>query len=477
MRVLVLLLFSFFSLLAFSQPVKESQVKHIYYISSSMGSDANDGLSEEKPLRSIRAVKEKSFVKVRLKAGDVFFEHVAGFRYTIFESYGEGEKPMLCGFKVLKNVNAWQLDGQNGCWVLDLTKEENFVGYLQRDNEPNSMFNDVGCIYDAPRDKVYGHLVKDKSLLMSDGDFYTNSHYQTDSVKVHPFGKLYFKTNVDPRQMGHLCFSMGQHGVTRAEGCVLRNIAVVGFARHGVANAWNATVEDCQFDLIGGAIQVGYQYWVRYGNGIEFGGNTHDNLVTGCLISRTYDCGVTIQGKTTEKLQPTRIHFVNNRFYHCRQAFEHFISSSGDYESKYTDCSFSDNLCYMMGENEFSTPQARDANILSYENAPRTLTITDNYFFGAPYLCGYNYGDGTDDNVVYVYESQYLNHYHGKWDKPTILAEGKRDVRAYRERTGDKSRIVILKKDSSKARRLEKKVLKKIGWSAPFTGVIRDMFE
>lgn len=36
----------------------------------------------------------------------------------------------------------------------------------------------------------------------------------------------------------------------------------------------------------------------------------------------------------------------------------------------------------MMGENQFDSPETRDANILSYEKTNKSLKISDNIFMG-----------------------------------------------------------------------------------------------
>ena len=47
--------------------------KIAYYVSSSEGSDNNDGLSPGRPKRFIRSIKKKDSVIICLKCGDVFF--------------------------------------------------------------------------------------------------------------------------------------------------------------------------------------------------------------------------------------------------------------------------------------------------------------------------------------------------------------------------------------------------------------------
>lgn len=111
--------------------VKESKIKQIYYISSSFGNDANDGLSEATPKQHISSIVEKRYVCFRLKSGDIFYENFDGYKYCIVESYSSGQKPVLCGFKVLRNSDAWIYDKMLNCWIIDLTKDEDFFGYMK----------------------------------------------------------------------------------------------------------------------------------------------------------------------------------------------------------------------------------------------------------------------------------------------------------------------------------------------------------
>ncbi len=468
MRFFCVLFFFIFPLCLLSQHVRENQIKKVYYISSSLGSNSNVGTTKDSPLRSIAAIKEKEFVKIRLNCGDVFFEHIEGITNSIIESYGSGDKPIVCGFKILKDANAWVYDAANNIWTIDLSKEEHFKGYLQSNNKPNIMFNNVGIIYDPNSDKIYGNNVKDKTYIHCEGDFYTNSFFQMDSVKQSPFNILSLKIDKDPRTIKNLCFSMGAHGISNSNGCIIRNISFVGFSRHGVANAKDALIEHCQFDLIGGAIQVGYKYWVRYGNGIEIGGSSENVCVQKCIISRTYDCGCTIQGTVMKGFQPKNIHFRNNILYKCRQAFEHFINPSGfDENPQYINCEFTGNTCFFMGENEFGTPQQRDANILSYENADRNVIIKSNTFYGASHYCGYTKPLGMNNNKVYIYKGQYLNHYHGQKNYPTIYADGEESISKYKEWSGDNSKIVIIEKGSAKDVKMKKRIEKKVGFQKP----------
>lgn len=462
--ILTALLMSVFNLDA--QSVIDSDDMTTFYVSSSVGKDTNDGLSEATPKATISSIASKKNVRIRLKCGDVFYERMFGYRGSIIENYGKGARPVLCGFKVLKNHNAWVSEGDN-IWSLDLSVESNFYGYLKSRSSNKATVNNVGLIYQIENDKVFGHLVKSKELMHENGDFYTSDQHVLSHFEKQPFSKLYCFTQDNPRQMGEIAFSMYDPGISSMNNCTIRNIAVVGFSMHGIMNCSNCIIDNCQIDLIGGAIFVrDREPWCRYGNGVEISTANVNINVKNCLISRTYDCATTIQGNPGVKVVVKNIHFKNNRIYHCRQAFEHFIDAhKEDLGSSYEDCSFEGNICYEMGENEFSSPEARDACILSYENAPKNIAIRNNVFFGGAYYCSYTYSKGLSDNTVYIYDDQYINHYHGIRNFHTLYASSISDIKAFRDKSSDSSVIKVIKRNSIKSWWIGRKILKRVKWN------------
>lgn len=437
-----------------------------FYVSSSHGSDDNNGLTEDTPFRTIKKAvgQRNNHLHLLLKCGDVFFESISGLSDCIVESYGKGEKPMLCGFKILKNTKAWEAYTLSGIWRLDMTREEDFVGYTVEKTSDKVCFNNIGCLYDSSKDRLYGHLVKSKESMSEEGDFYTSSAYTRDKVS---FKYLYFRYDKNPESLGHLCFSTYNHGISNIKRCIVRNIAIVGFARHGICSINHAEIDNCDIDIIGGSLLIGYKYWVRYGNGIECwiaDKTVGYNTISHCTVSRTYDCGSTIQGKGKNMSNPVKIRFINNSFIYCRQAFEHWLSPADGRKLDYVGCEFSHNICFMMGNNQFDTPQPQDANLLSYDKENRELSICDNLFYGAPYYCGQAFAKNTTGNKVYVYRGQYLNHYHGVKNYPTIYATGKAAIEAYQNRVKDKSEIYLVDRDSKKDRKMKQELLKQIDY-------------
>ena len=416
-----------------------------FYVSSSKGNDKNSGASPQSPRQSISSINTKENVIILLKRGDVFFENIHGYKKTIISSYGSGDKPILCGFKILKNSDAW-MQVSDSVWCLDLKNESNFEGYLSDRCKNKKTINNVGFIYSPKTDHLYGHLVPCLKDLQ-DEDFFTSDVYKPKQIQADTFKFLYWKTGKNPRDFPCLCFSMFEHGVSNMDSCQISNISIVGFSGHGICNSTNLIVDSCHIDLIGGAVFLKERWWSRYGNGVEFWAdeNTRNCYVRNCIVSRTYDCGMTIQYSGKENSYVHNIHFIGNKLYHCRQAFEYFINSSNSSSIlKYEDCEFSKNICLEMGLNEFNSPEQRDASILCYDNEIRVLNISYNFFYGSSYYCGQVRPVGMKNNTVYIYRGQYLNNYHAKRNYPAIIAEDKESIKKYKLWSGDNSRIHII---------------------------------
>lgn len=431
-----------------------------YYVSSTQGSNDNDGLNEQTPKRDLTSIP-KDGVTIRLKCGDVFWGGIKGYKNCIIGSYGEGERPVICGFKVLENPNAWKPEGTD-LWSLDLTNKKAFVGNVGEDDD--MAFNNIGFIYDVEKDKVYGRLLKECKLLQRDFEFTTSDFFPETEIQQHLFTTLIVKSKKNPSEKGHLCFAPYETGVSNMTNCDISGIAIVGFGKMGMSRLNGCNIKDCQIDLVGGSVQVGSSRWTRFGNGIELWYDCCDNMISNCLISRTYDCATTIQGNGIIRSNPRNNHFVNNRIYKCRQAFEHFLNPDDGHLAMYENCEFSGNVCYMMGDNEFDSPEVRDCNILSYENVAKSIIITDNVFFGSNHLDGTGIGEGMSGNMVYIYQDQYLYTRHWLSDKKTILSNEKDALAHYRAVAKDDSEVVIIKRYSANALWINSRIKRAVDW-------------
>ena len=377
------------------------------YVSSSAGDDKNDG-SLSAPLRTIAAAP-KDGVNLFLKRGDVFFESLSGFKNSKIDAYGEGEKPLLCGLKILEKSDAWERL-PDGVWRLDLTKHSTFSGF-KADGEQNN----IGAVYDIENDRLYGCLTRHYKNMRDTGDFWVSDAEKSEvSPKNNKFTHLFFKCPTHPSKLAKkIALLPYNFGIRNLRNCTVQNVAVKGFGAHGISKTWNCKFYNIDIDLIGGSILRSYKTWVRFGNGIEFwmseGDPCNNNLVENCAISRTFDCGSTIQGHLGKKSRPKNIVFRKNKFLRCRQAFEHWTATVHE-KSVYENCEFSDNIAFDSGFNEFDTPYTVDSSLLSYERKPvEGLTIRNNIMWGAPaYFSSGGNGAEFEGNVFYIFKKTYI---------------------------------------------------------------------
>lgn len=430
----------------------ESQISTVVYVSSSAGDDSNDG-SMKSPLKTFAKIPKEN-ARILLKKGDVFYEPLSGLSNCVVGSYGKGSKyPEICGLKLLKNPDAWE-DMGNGVWRLDMNKTENFYGRNLEITKGNFQLNNLGALYDAASDTVYGHKVKKLEMLEKDWDITTGEIYKPKDIDAESYRWLYVKLGKNPSsdgaKLGILTYG---NGVSGLKNCTVRNIAIKGFGRHGLTGSFGGKVENVKIDLIGGSTQVGYRTWVRLGNGIEFWisgspSSNNRNHVSGCPISRTYDCGSTIQGIVEKgEIVASDITFTGNKFYRCRQAFEHFLSNRSNGRSEYINCHFEGNFAWEMGENEFSTPEPRDNNFLTYDNKRKGMIIKNNVCYGSGIYAGTRgWAEHFGENTFYVEQGKHNLLFVYPWNKQgiEIPSNSEADIQKYRETLGDTTSKIIL---------------------------------
>ena len=434
----------------------ESQISTVVYVSSSAGDDSNDG-SMKSPLKTFAKIPKEN-ARILLKKGDVFYEPLSGLSNCVVDSYGKGSKyPEICGLKLLKNPDAWE-DMGNGVWRLDMNKTENFYGRNLEITKGNYQLNNLGALYDAASDTVYGHKVKKLEMLEKDWDITTGEIYKPKDIDAESYRWLYEKLGKNPSsdgaKLGILTYG---NGVSGLKNCTVRNIAIKGFGRHGLTGSFGGKVENVKIDLIGGSTQVGYRTWVRLGNGIEFWisgspSSNNRNHVSGCTISRTYDCGSTIQGIVEKgEIVASDITFTGNKFYRCRQAFEHFLSNRSNGRSEYINCHFEGNFAWEMGENEFSTPEPRDNNFLTYDQKRKGMIIKNNVCYGSGIYAGTRgWAEHFGENTFYVEQGKHNLLFVYSWGKQgiEIPSNSEADIQKYRETLGDTTSKIILVPES-----------------------------
>lgn len=148
------------------------------------------------------------------------------------------------------------------------------------------------------------------------------------------------------------------------------------------ADASYVTVQDCDLGFIGGGLQVDDPVTgpVRFGNGIQFWGSTHDILVEGCRIWDIYDAGVTNQSSSGAEYNIT---YRNNIIWNCEYSYEYFLFTT---DSTASNIYFENNTCAYAGSGwgHSQRPNGANGRHLMFWSNSATVTnfyIVNNIFY------------------------------------------------------------------------------------------------
>ncbi|MBW4055876.1 MAG: right-handed parallel beta-helix repeat-containing protein [Proteobacteria bacterium] len=167
---------------------------------------------------------------------------------------------------------------------------------------------------------------------------------------------------------------------------VYENLALQYGAAHGIGggDTHHIVIRDCDISWIGG----GHQFTrangapVRFGNGIEFWSNAHDNLVEDCRIWEIYDAAMTNQGSDVNV--QSDITYRNNVIWNSEYSFEYW---NGPHGSKTQNIRFEHNTCvnagFGWGHAQRSIPNGH--HLMFFTNQAKTdeFNVRDNIFYNA----------------------------------------------------------------------------------------------
>jgi len=262
-----------------------------YYVSSSQGDDNNDGLSPEKPLKSIFGIRKSykaSGDAVLFKRGDTFRFGESFFTEDglIYGAYGEGEKPKIYGSpeNYAKSKN-WQKHRKN-IWKIPFDYPEAggvVINHGQIVGVKKSMVFTLFENGDYYHDIYSGYLY----LYCNSGN--PSEEYQ--DIEIMPSTTIFDAVD-------------GNYNVTIDNLCLKYS---AGFAIHAI-NALDFTVTNCEIGFIGGKWTSDKR--VRYGNAIEFWSGAEKVKVENNWVYQTFDSALTWQGKNGRKY--IDVSFSNN---------------------------------------------------------------------------------------------------------------------------------------------------------------------
>lgn len=146
-------------------------------------------------------------------------------------------------------------------------------------------------------------------------------------------------------------------------------------------NTHHIEIFDCDISYIGGSVLE----WKngraeRYGNGVNFINNTHDNIVEGCSIWEIYDAALTNQG-SGDGVRQYNIIYKNNNIWNAEWSYEYWNDSINGLTS---DIYFDNNICQYAGYGwgHSQRPNPSGMHICFPDNAAQTsrVYITNNVF-------------------------------------------------------------------------------------------------
>ena len=437
-----------------------SWARQIIYVSSSLGDDRNNGLSEATPLKTLDAAYKKGNNNtILLKADDTFYRETTIVIGRTLGKYGEGHNPTLCGYKRIDRPN-WECVGNN-VWRISLT-QNNYSGVRVNGS---SYSNNIGCIHEYDKDLIHGRKCQFLNEIKQDWDFWQTEKTGKDTP-THAYDSLYLYYSGNPNKL-KLEFSTGQSAITIRNGNI-ENINIKGYG-FGIVAGSNVNIKGCHIDAIGGCTQINSKRFVCYGNGIEiwvYGDkDTENTVVEDCYISRVYDSGVCLAGSDGNKTTARNVSVRNNLISYCCQGWEDFLRNEPP--KPYENCVFENNVVVFSGESGFGYPTSRFkyCHVLSNNyNGDKKMLFRNNTFIGGNFHCNGGFqGKYTtnvwEDNTCYITEDNYLiGNYSGTKDVVELKPSKRKAITQYRNMTNDEDTKFIVKCHRSVKKRGEKAI-------------------
>ena len=303
-----------------------------YYVAEE-GDDYNDGLSPEKPWKTLDKVTNATLNPgdgVFFKRGDIFTGQIMAKAGVTYSAYGEGEKPRLyASVKNSADASRWQETEVENIWVYSLPQ-----------------FNDIGnIVFDGTSNarKIYRSVEADGMCLdyYTKREFYTWKDLKDDLSFYHDEdSKVYLKCDKgNPGELYEEIRLVPEVSVIKVS--TNNNVTIdnlhIAYGNFGVSAYSNdgLTVQNCEINWIGGCIQLGAGEYsasrtfpTPYGNGIEIYGEAKNFTVDNCYIWQVYDAAMTHQGGSKGDIAVDNVRYTNNVVEKAVYAIEIFYGNS-----------------------------------------------------------------------------------------------------------------------------------------------------
>ncbi len=280
-----------------------------YYIDATNGNDNQKGTTPQMAWQSIEKVNNAS-----LNAGDsVLFKRGEIFRGNLvpisgsakgsitYGAYGTGSKPKLFGSIEKNALTDWVTKGDN-IWQ---TEKQSVISI----EVGNIIFNN---------ESFCGIKVKSETELTAQGKFWYDK--ANASLKIYSISNpASFYSDIELALTRNIIDENFKNYITY-ENLDLRYGAAHAIGGGATHHIW---IKDLDISWIGGGYLRGFgDGEIRYGNGVEFWSEAHDNIVERSTFNQIYDAALTNQGDETSGYETYNIYFRNNLINNSEYSFE-----------------------------------------------------------------------------------------------------------------------------------------------------------
>ncbi len=371
-----------------------SQYKTTYYISEKNGSDDNDGLSPEKPFKTLEALSKTRFLRnanILLERGGLYRGTFVITQNLSFGAYGEGPKPVWIQSKRnYADPSLWVETEYPNVWKC--TEQLINVGVMGFDHD---MFD----YSDKTYNEKYGIICNYKTNgFMGLEDMNKDLQFFSDLREVgllSPAPLYLYSAEGNPGER-FKSIEIGERiNIVRGEplNCSFDNISFKFTGAHaiGVSNARNFRVTNCIFSWLGGSV-----LWFNddgsstcYGNAVETG-ICDGYFVENCWCYQLYDTGVTHQcSKGDGNREQKNVRYLGNLIEYCHWGIEF-------YNSPETTTPYPNGSPYVR-----TTSDVHDAYNVVRNTGYGWGSVIKNRMIGSQGYCGSSLSDNFDELTEY----------------------------------------------------------------------------
>ncbi len=365
------------------------------YVSAS-GNDANDGLSEATPVKTLTKATSLATTgdAVLLKRGDMWRERFKTKGGVTYSAYGEGAKPVI-------NANVHGDVADESLWTL-VEGTTNIWKYAKNIPDVGNIIVDGG--YENGGKTIErlasGVKVEDNEVKVNGKKFDPKTHLAEDNY----FISEYINGNIDSATLYVRCdagnpgkvyksieIAYRGYGISGVSNVTYDNLCIMYAGSHGVGmgNVVNVKFTNCEIGYVGGSSQHFNDNGTitRYGNGIEVYGSCDNYVIDNCYVYQCYDAGITHQKQLggNDACVEENVWFTNNVIDRCIYNIEYFmgIADNAAVERKMKNINYIGNLLARSGYGWGMSPN-RSASIKGWDhhnNRAEGFTIENNVFF------------------------------------------------------------------------------------------------